>query len=242
MAELNENKTSRNILLAQIILFNLIPLIGVLFFHWNAALLILVYFLETMIAMLFHAVRLWYVNYRWGNHAETKIKATELAKLNNGQSMPASCLPIFMLVFFGFFCFVQLFVLGGFAEKAYPGGIFHNMYEAATEKVTWVLISFSFLQLSQFIMEVIREQYRYTPSEALLLQPFRRILVQQLTVILGGFFILFGGATTYVFILVLVNLGIDLFFFFINNKKLKAFMTKNDPAAEKNYEEMKKIL
>ncbi len=212
-----------------------------MFMKWDAALLILAYFLETFIAMLFHAVRLWYVDFRWGDHPETRSKAAEMAKANGGSSIPAKILPIFMLVFFGFFCFVQLFVLGGFAQKAFPKGIFYSLYEAATGNLVWVLISFSFLQLSNFVKEVIREQYRFTPSEALLLQPFRRILVQQLTVILGGFFILFGGANAYVIILVLVNLAIDLFFFFINNAKLKALVTKNDPEAEKSYEELKKM-
>lgn len=242
MAEENENTNSRRILLAQSVVFNLIPLIGVIFMKWDAALLILAYFLETIIAILFHAVRLWYVNYRWGDHPETKSRAAEIAMMNNGKGMPAAILPIFMMAIFGFFCFVQLMVLGGFAERSYPGGILHSLYVAATGKLSWVLISFIFLQLSRFFMEVIRVEYKYTPSEALFFQPFRRILVQQLTVILGGFFLLFGGATTYVFILVLVNLVIDLFFLFINNEKLKAFMTKNNPEAEKNYEEMKKMM
>lgn len=242
MDEKTVAKTSRYSLLAQIIVFNTIPLIGVVFYHWNAGLLILAYFMETIVALLFHAMRLWYVHFRWGSHPETKSRGADLAKANGGNSMSGVFLPVFMLAVFGFFCFVQLMVMGGFAEKAFPGGIFHNMYKAATGELVWVLASFTFLQLSRFFMEVIREEYRYTPSEALFFQPFRRILVQQLTVILGGFFIVFGGTTPYVFVLVLVTLAIDLFFFFINNKKLKAFVTKNDPEAEKHYEEMKKMM
>lgn len=228
--------------LAQIIVFNLIPLIGVILMKWDAALLILAYFMETIIAILFHAVRLWYVDFRWGNHPETKSRAAELAKGNGGSNMPGAILPIFMLAVFGFFCFVQLFILGGFAEKAFPGGIFHSMYKAATGELAWVLASFAFLQLSQFVTEVIRGQYAFMPSEAIMMQPFRRIFVQQLTVILGGFFIFFGGPSSYVFVLVLVNIAIDLFFFFIGNKKLKAFVTKNDPEAEKNYDHMKNMM
>lgn len=44
------------------------------------------------------------------------------------------------------------------------------------------------------------------------------------------------------FILVLVNLFIDLFLLFIDNKKLKTLVTKSAPEAEKHYEELKKML
>lgn len=228
--------------MAQILVFNAIPVFGVLVLGWSAKLLILAYFIETIIAILFHAVRLWYVNFRWGNEPETKRRAADIAMMNNGQGMPAVILPIFMLVFFGFFCFVQLMVLGGFAEKAFPEGIFTSMCQAATGELRWVVISFALLQLSRFFMETIRNEYAYTPSEALFFKPFRRILTQQLTVILGGFIILFAGANSYIFLLVLVTIAIDLFFFYINNEKLRRFMTKGDPKAEKSYEELKKMM
>ena len=242
MAEPDVVTPSKYPQIAQIIVFNTIPLIGILFFHWDAALLILAYFIETIVALLFHAVRLWYVNYRWGNEPETKSRVVNQQLMNSGQGMSASWLPIFTLVFFGFFCFVQLMVLGGFANRAFPEGIFTSMYQAATGKLAWAVSSFIFLQLSRFFMEVIRGEYAFTPAKALFFQPFRRILVQQLTVILGGFFIIFGGTTPYVFILVLVNLFIDLFLLFIDNKKLKTLVTKSAPEAEKHYEELKKML
>ncbi|MCF8245483.1 MAG: DUF6498-containing protein [Saprospiraceae bacterium] len=242
MTELNKSSYTKNLQLAQIFVFNAIPLLGVLYLGWSAKLLILAYFIETIIAILFHAVRLWYVNFRWGNEPETNERAAELAKANKGQNMPASWLPFFMLSVFGFFCFVQLYILGGFANQAFPEGIFTSMYRAATGELAWVVLSFVFLQLSRFFMEVIRGEYRNTPSEALFFQPFRRILTQQLTVILGGFIILLAGANSYVFVLVLVTIAIDLFFFFIGNKKLKAMITKNDPEKEKQYEELKKMM
>lgn len=228
--------------LAQILVFNSIPVIGVLYLGWSARLLILAYFIETIIAIVFHAVRLWYVNFRWGNEPETKSQAAILSRMNKGQGMPASCLPIFMLVFFGFFCFVQLMVLGGFAEKAFPEGIFQSMYQAVRGELAWVVLSFILLQTTRFFMEVIRNEYAYTPSEALFFQPFRRIFTQQLTVILGGFIILFAGANSYIIILVLINIALDLFFYNINNEKLKAMMTKGDPEAEKSFEELKKMM
>ncbi|MBI1224280.1 MAG: hypothetical protein GC192_03500 [Bacteroidetes bacterium] len=242
MSELEKSRYTRISQLAQIVIFNAIPLFGILYLGWSAKLLILAYFLETIIAIVFHALRLWYVNYRWGNEPETKSRAAEIARMNKGQGMPASCLPLFMLVFFGFFCFVQLFVLGGFANEAFPEGIFTSMYQAAKGELAWVVLSFTFLQTVRFFMEVIRSEYAFTPSEALFFQPFRRILTQQLTVILGGFIILFAGANSYIIILVLVTIAIDLFFFFINNEKLKAFLTKGDPKAEKDFEELKKMM
>jgi|GEM_PF-1507232 len=242
MTETDKSKYNRVLQLAQILVLNAIPVVGVLYFGWSAKLLILAYFLETIIAILFHALRLWYVNFRWGNEPETKRQAAELAKQNNGQGIPAAFLPIFMLSVFGLFCFVQLFVLGGFAEKAFPEGIFTSIYRAATGELSWAIISFIFLQISRFFMEVIRSEYAFMPSETLFFQPFRRILTQQLTVILGGFFLLFAGANSYIIILVLITIAIDLFFFFIHNEKLKTIMTKNDPKAEAHYDELKRMM
>ncbi len=242
MPKTDSDRISRGIQFSQIILFNLIPAVGVLYLGWSARLLILAYFIETIIAILFHAVRLWYVNYRWGDEPETKSRALELARMNSGNQMPASILPFFMMAVFGFFCFVQLMVLGGFASKAFPEGIFTSMYRAATGELAWVVMTFLFLQLTRFFLEVIRGEYQNTPSESLFFQPFRRILVQQLTVILGGFVILLGGTNSYVFVLVLVTLLIDLFFFFLHNQRFRTTFTKNDPEAERQFDELKRMM
>lgn len=231
----------KSVRLAQIVLFNSVPAVGVLFFGWDAKLLILAYFTETLIAILFHALRLWYVNFRWGSEPETKYKAAELERANGGQRMPVSFLPVFMMAFYGLFCFVQLMILGGFAEREFPDGIFTHLYRAAIGPLAWAIGSFVFLQTSRLFMEAIRSEYAFTPAEAIFFQPFRRILVQQLAVILGGFFILLSGVFVYVFLLVLVNLALDLFFFFIDNAKLKSILTKGDPEAVRSYEELKKL-
>ena len=235
-------KISRISHLTQIIVFNLIPLYGVLILKWDARLLILTYFWETIIAVLFHAVRLWYVHLRWGSLPETKERSKLLAKESGSTPMNPFFVPLFMLVLFGFFCFVQMMIMGGFAEKSFPDGIFTSMYRSARGELAWVLVSFTFIQLVRFFKEVITGKYAGVPVEQLFFQPFKRIFVQQLTVILGGFFILFGGTQPYLIILVLINLAADLFFFFIENAKLKAMMTHGDPEAEKKFDDMKRMM
>ncbi len=227
--------------MVQIFIFNAVPAVGVIFLKWDAKRLILAFFLETIIALLFHAVRMWYVNMRWGNEPETQRQAAEMRKMNQHQDMPPTFLPLVMLAVFGVFCFVQLMILGGFAEKAFPEGIFTHLCKAATGELRWVVGTFVLLQVLSFTKEIVVGQYAFTPAEMLFFQPFRRILVQQLTVILGGFFILFG-TEYYVFVMVLVNLALDLFFYFINNAKLKMAVTNGNPEAEKSYEELKRMM
>lgn len=235
-------KAAKIFRLSNIILMNLIPLYGVLFLHWDARELILAYFLETIIVVLFHAVRLWYVHWRWGSLPETEARRLQYTPADGNTQMPGSFMPIFLLLFCGIFIFVQSMILGGFAEKSFPDGIFQAMYSAAIGNLAWVLASFSMWQLVVFIREVITSKYEGWPAEELLFQPFKRILVQQLTVILGGFVIMFGGGLAYLFVLVLVNIAIDVFGFFIDNAKLKLAMTKGDPEKEKQYEEMRKVM
>ncbi len=236
------NQMSRVLGLAYLIVLNFIPIYGVLFLKWDALLLIFSYFWETIIAISFHAVRLWYVHWRWGDLPATKAKATILIKNSGGTTIPPKLLPLFMLGVFGLFCFVQLFVLGGFAEKALLNGIFTSMFQAAKGKLAWVLLSFVMLQFVQLFTEIARGKYEGVPAEELFFQPFRRIFVQQLVVILGGFFILFGGLRSYLILLALLNLAADLFFYFIESARLKAFVTRQNPEAENQYDELKKMM
>ncbi len=235
-------KTSHIFRLMNLVLMNLIPVFGVLFFGWDARDLILAYFIETIIVVLFHAVRLWYVHKRFGHLPETEAKRSQYTPKDGGTQMPGNILPIFILLFCGIFIFVQSMILGGFAEKSFPNGIFRAMYDAAVGNLAWVLISFSLWQMVVFVREIISNKYYGTPAEEIVLQPFKRILVQQLTVILGGFVILFGGGMAYLFVMILVNLAVDLFGYFIDNAKLKLAMTQGDPEKEKGYEELKRIM
>lgn len=236
------DKVSNISQLSQIIVFNLVPVYGVLFLKWDARQVILAYFMETIIALLFHAVRLWYVHFRFGNMPETLENTRKLEAAGNTTPMNPVFVPLFMLAVFGFFCFVQLLILGGFADKVFPDGIFSAMYQLAKGELAWVMVTYTLLQLIRFSKEIITRQYAGVPPIELFFQPFRRILVQQLTVILGGFFILFGGAHQYVIVLVLVSLIADLFIFFIGNSQLKAIMTKDDPERKKAYEEMERAM
>jgi hypothetical protein len=238
----NTAKAAKLFRLSNIILVNLIPLYGVIFLGWDAHELILAYFLETIIIVLFHAVRLWYVHWRWGDLPETEAQRMKYKPQNGATQMPGSWMPIFILLFCGIFIFVQSMILGGFAEKAFPDGIFTAMYRAAFGNLAWVLVSFTMMQLVIFIREIITNKYAGMPAEEIVLQPFRRILVQQLTVILGGFVVMFGGGIAYLFIMVLVNIAADLFGFFIDNARLKLAMTQGDPEKEKSFEELKKIM
>ncbi len=235
-------KAAKVFRLANIIVMNLIPLYGVLFLGWNAHELILAYFLETIIVVLFHAVRLWYVHFRWGSLPKTEALRLKYKPEDGGTQMPASWLPIFLLVFCGIFIFVQSMILGGFAEKAFPDGIITAMYRAAMGNLTWVLVSFSMMQVIVFVREVMTNKYAGIPAEEIVLQPLRRIFVQQLTVILGGFVVLFGGGIAYLGVMILVNIAADLFGLFIDNANLKLAMTKGDPEKEKSFEELKKIM
>ncbi|MCC6724348.1 MAG: hypothetical protein IT258_07535 [Saprospiraceae bacterium] len=235
-------ENARAFRIANIIFMNLIPLFGVLFMHWDARELILAYFLETIIVVLFHAVRLWYVHKRWGHLPETEAQRLKYKPTDGATQMTGGFMPIFLLLFCGIFIFVQSMILGGFAEKSFPDGIFQAMYLAATGNLAWVLISFAMMQLIVLVREVITSKYKGQPAEELLFQPFKRILVQQLTVILGGFVILFGGGLAYLFVMIAVNIAIDVFGFFIDNAKLQLAMTHGDPEKEKQYEELKRIM
>lgn len=242
MAESSTNNRSRQMTLAYLVLLNLIPLYGVFGMGWDAKLLLLAYFMETIIAVLFHAIRLWYLHWRWGKLPESLENAKTLAAATGATTIEPSFLPLLMLAVYGMFWSVQLMVLGGFAEKTFPEGIFTSLWYYSQHELAWVTIGCTAIQFMRLVREVFTNQYRAVPIEQLFFQPFRRILIQQLVVILGGFFLVFGALRPYLFLLVALNLAVDLFAFYIENTKLRVFATGNDPVKEKQFDEMKRML
>jgi hypothetical protein len=105
----------------------------------------------------------------------------------------------------------------------------------------WPLMVFTAVQVQVILVEYFSGRYENTKAEEFFFRPFRRILTQQLVVILGSFLVLFGGHKAYTFLLVAINFAFDLLFFYLTPKAVNRTV-KLSPEAQKNLEELDKMM
>lgn len=194
-------------------------LFGLLFLHWSPAAVLTAYFFETIIIGLLHVVKMLAVLW-WG-----KEQPALPAGKNN--SHPGFLVPFFGVHYF-FFVFVQSVFMFLLLQGEVPGikepfQVLHNYHVLLQNSDTQqavALIAFTnlVLVLRQFFLP---RKYRTATVQALFLQPYLRIFIQQLVVILSGFFIFLPGAVIAAVLLILIRLGIDLVLFAVTNRKEK---------------------
>lgn len=191
-------KTLSNIYaVISLIVANLIPLFGVMFYGWNVFSLMLLYWLENVIIGFFTILKMKKAEGSLLNKfpMSLKVNGRDVSSFKR-QSMfdeRAFFIPFFTL-HFGLFTFVQgIFVLVFFfsSQVTFAG----------------VIIGFLSLCFSHFMSYQLnyldREEYKTTSVEYLFISPYPRIVVMQLTVILGGMFAL-SNQTIYAGILLVV--------------------------------------
>lgn len=194
-------------------------LFGLLFLHWSPAAVLTAYFFETIIIGLLHVVKMLAVLW-WG-----KEQPALLTGKNN--SHPGFLVPFFGVHYF-FFVFVQSVFIFLLLQGEVPGikepfQVLYNyrvLLQNSDTQQAVALIAFTnlVLVLRQFFLP---GKYRTATVQALFLQPYVRIFIQQLVVILSGFFIFLPGAVIAAVLLILIRLGIDLVLFAVTNQKEK---------------------
>lgn len=191
--------------LAGTLAVNLIPVFGVLFWGWSAALLMLAYWLENVVIGVFNAARMVASGAAGG--------AAGLASL------------IVLLPFYGFhygmFCAVHgvfVFVMFGQGLAGVAGAsdpfespvFFQNLF--AAQPTLWAaLASMVIWQIVLFGIYLYRREYRDTDPMSQMMAPYGRIIVLHLTIIFGGFVVMaLGQPVTAVALLAVLKTTLEL--------------------------------
>jgi len=206
---------------------NLLPVVGVWFFGWNPKEVFIVYCLETIIIGLFNLVKMGIATaYRktdiWYNGA-TQTRVSGLVFM------------LFFLVHYGMFVAIQMglfFAVSGIGDQYNIGffGFFLKWPQLIGENA-WIMIaafviSYGYKTISQFLMT---EQYKVVPLSLLMFQPYARIFVQQVTVILGSMFLVFGAGKIFILVFALVKILFEIYVNYegILNKVVADFKQKS---------------
>jgi hypothetical protein len=206
---------------------NLLPVIGVWFFGWNPKEVFIVYCLETIIIGLFNLVKM---------GIATAYRKTDI--WYNGTTQTRVSGLVFMLFFllhYGMFVAIQMglfFGVSGIGDQ-YNIGFFNFFFkwpqligENAWIMIAAFVISYGYKTISQFLMT---EQYKVVPLSLLMFQPYARIFVQQVTVILGSMFLAFGAGKIFILVFALVKISFEVYVNYegILNKAVADFKQKS---------------
>lgn len=190
-----------------LILANLMPVYGVWFLSWDPFKIFLVYCLETVIIGMITLVKIGVASYNY--HQPGKIISV------SGKTFSGIGLMLFFLVHYGMFVGIQTPIFLKFSYKPEDLSILSILmdpYRYLGSDGMIMLASFTLAygleNLTAFIMN---NEYRDKPIMRIMMEPYFRIFIQQFTVIIGGFFLMFGAGKLFILIFAVVKIWITLF-------------------------------
>jgi len=184
---------------------------------WDAKQIFLVYCLETIIIGLYNILQMWLI---------TLVKKEDEWS-NGGSSTMVSgyFFMLFFLIHYGFFVFIQTTIflnMSGIPSlRMGPLSIIEFITHPTkylSGYAQWLLVFFIAAYGLGILKDfVINGAYREISLNEQMFTPYGRIIIQQFVVILGSFFIMFGGGKVFIIIFVIVKILVE---FFINFKKM----------------------
>ena len=221
-----KRKLTRNDLI--LIIANLLPVYGVWFLGWNAIEVFTVYALETLLVGAVTVLKLLVVTL----HRRTDTW------YNNGTSTTVSgfFFIIFFILHYGLFAAVQSTI---FSETAgitpQDGGMMHfffHWYEYINKDIAIMLSTFGFSYIVRsFLPFMFNGEYKTISMMRLMFQPYGRIFIQQLTVILGSMFLSFGFGKGFILVFALAKIFFEVMVNFegVIDKTMKDLEKENPP-------------
>ena len=188
---------------------NLAPVIGVWVWNWSPKEMFLIYCLETIIIGIFNLVKMAIV---------TIYKKTD-TWYNAGSATKQSGLlfMFFFLVHYGIFVFVQMaifFGVSGIADGMNMNAFgFIYKWPQLLHNDSWIVLGiFVFCYCYKMLFEfLISGEYRTISLTMLMFQPYGRIFIQQITVIVGSMFLVFGAGKIFILVFALVKIFFEVY-------------------------------
>jgi len=188
---------------------NLIPVVGALFFNWNAKEIFLVYCLETIIIGILNLVKMGIV---------TAVRKKDKWYNNNSYTMQSGLFfMFFFLIHYGLFVAVQMGIFFGVSGMGDGTNLtlfsfFYKWPELLTNDSVIMLAAFGIGYGFKMIYEFIRSgEYKTTPLMIIMFQPYGRIFIQQFTVILGSIFLSFGAGKIFIIVFAATRIFFEIY-------------------------------
>jgi hypothetical protein len=210
-------ENSRIALLA-LLLANLIPLLGVLYWGWSVFEIVLLYWIENLILGLITVLKMLTSQPDVSNgHLNIDIPAQGQRKIPvpAGVSVEKMLLGLkvflipFFIIHYGMFCMAHgTFVFALFSEEPFTGDLW-TLDQLIPGPLLLVCGALLVSHLISFLLNYIgRGEYRHTNPMTLMMAPYQRIVVLHLTIILGAGLTLILGSP---FWLLALLIGLKIF-------------------------------
>lgn len=207
---------------------NLLPVYGVWFLGWSGVDVFTVYALETLIIGILTVLKMFIATlYRgkddwYNNDQKTRVSGFFFI--------------LFFIVHFGMFAAIQTAIFSQTAGITPPNSgmlhFFFHWWTYITEDIAIMLGGFVVSYVAQSLLPfIVKGEYKTVPMMRLMFQPYGRIFIQQITVILGSMLLTFGWAKGFVLIFALAKIYFDVYINF--DKILDQSMDTMKKSAEK---------
>jgi hypothetical protein len=183
-----------------LILANLVPLYGVFILHWQVFPILLLFWMENVIVGLFNVLKM--------ALATPAVPSMWIAKM--------FIIPFFCF-HYGLFTlahgvFVFGFFGGYFTElDSFPNA--NSVLQGIDDfQLGWAVLALFLSHLISFAINYVRKgEYKQAKLKELMIQPYSRVVILHVTIIIGAFLVLLANASVYVLvILILLKIFIDV--------------------------------
>lgn len=194
-----------------LIVANLIPVYGVWFLGWSAVEVFIVYALETLIIGMLTLLKMAVVTFTRRKHLwYNNNTATEVSGL---------FFMVFFTIHYGLFAAVQNGIFSQVANITPPGSgmlhFFFHWYEYINKDIGMMLSAFVVGYLAKsFVPFIVTGEYKTVSMTRLMFQPYGRIFIQQITVILGSMFLSFNFGAAFILVFALAKILFEVYFNF----------------------------
>ncbi len=227
MRGFSDYKTSAYVLIAA----NALPLLGVLFLGWDTFSIIALYWTENVIIGAINVLKMATCDpdmaaiyaHQFGTNCKTdgdladKYASTARSVKFGNQASKFFLIPFFIF-HYGLFCLVHgIFVFVLFGHENFGGfgffGPLTNITEVfSQERMWWCVVALAASHLWSFFVNYLgRGEYRRSVVIVLMFQPYARIVVLHIAILLGGFVSMaLGSNIGILFILIIGKTLLDL--------------------------------
>jgi Family of unknown function (DUF6498) len=211
-----------------LILANLLPVFGVWFYGWDAKEVFLVYAIETLIAGLFTIIKLFIA----GQFKKKDVFNTDVPQ----QKQSYWFFIFFFIIHYGMFVAIQMaifFSVSGITGDSNTGFFsFYLKWPSLLKEEAWIMlsvfiVSYTIKMITDFIMT---EEYKNVSLGQIMFQPYGRIFIQQVTVIIGSMFLSFGAGKIFILVFAFIKIYFEVFIDFnlLMSKAAKGELKSNE--------------
>lgn len=203
-----------------LILANLLPIGGVVWFGWSALEVLLLYWTESVAIGVINVLRMASIesDNLFAGYVAPDGEARSSALLQTaGALLPMNGIKAFVIPFFmihyGMFCFGHISIVTSiFAVSGTTPGSFGAL-PGASDTGFWIVVAAIFFShlFSYFVNFIGKGEYRRTGLMTLMMRPYGRIMAMHITVVVGaGLTMVLADPLPMLVVLVVMKTAIDL--------------------------------